>query len=168
MNEMILIVEDNPDNMKLFAWTLEDEGYAFEGVSSAEEGLAALDRRAFDLVLMDIALPGLDGKESTRRIRAQPKFAHLPIIAVTAHASESEAKAIIAAGLTAVVTGEMINSSSSGSKPSHPTPAERFHTAEVCGYNFGSILVPGSQTASSGANSRSRRRRLMQRARFDG
>jgi two-component system cell cycle response regulator DivK len=104
MNETILVVEDNPDNMKLFAWTLEDEGYAFEGVGSAEEGLAALDRRPFDLVLMDIALPGLDGKEATRRIRAQPRFADLPIIAVTAHASQSEAEVIIAAGLTAVVT----------------------------------------------------------------
>jgi CheY-like chemotaxis protein len=104
MNETILVVEDNPDNMKLFAWTLEDEGYVFEGVGSAEEGLAALDRRRFDLVLMDIALPGLDGKEATRRIRAQPRFADLPIIAVTAHASQTEAEAIIAAGLTAVVT----------------------------------------------------------------
>ena len=54
----ILAVEDNPDNMELFAWILEDAGYAFEGVGTAEEGLASLERRSFDLVLMDIALSG--------------------------------------------------------------------------------------------------------------
>jgi len=104
VSDTILVVEDNPDNMKLFAWTLEDEGYVFEGVGSAEEGLAALERRPFDLVLMDIALPGIDGMEATRRIRSQPRFARLPIIAVTAHAIKGEAEAILAAGITAVVT----------------------------------------------------------------
>jgi two-component system cell cycle response regulator DivK len=104
VSNTILVVEDNADNMKLFAWTLEDEGYVFEGAGSAEEGLAALERRRFDLVLMDIALPGIDGKEATRRIRAQPRFARLPIIAVTAHAVKGEAEAILAAGVTAVVT----------------------------------------------------------------
>jgi CheY-like chemotaxis protein len=100
----ILAIEDNPDNMELFAWILEDEGYAFEGVGSAEEGLAALERGSFDLVLMDIALPGIDGKEATRRIRADPRFALLPIIAVTAHASNRETEEILAAGVTSVVT----------------------------------------------------------------
>lgn len=104
MSVTILVVEDNSDNMKLFAWTLEDGGYVFEGVGSAEEGLAALARRPFDLVLMDIALPGIDGMEATRRIRAQPRFARLPIIAVTAHAIKGEAEAILAAGVSAVVT----------------------------------------------------------------
>ena len=104
VNNTILVVEDNSDNMKLFAWTLEDEGYVLEGVGSAEEGLAALARRPFDLVLMDIALPGIDGMEATRRIRAQSRFACLPIIAVTAHAIKAEAQAILAAGVTAVVT----------------------------------------------------------------
>jgi len=100
----ILTIEDNPDNMELFAWILEDEGYAFLGVGSAEDGLAALERGSFDLVLMDIALPGIDGKEATRRIRADPRFARLPVIAVTAHASKSETKEILAAGVTCVIT----------------------------------------------------------------
>jgi two-component system, cell cycle response regulator DivK len=99
----ILVVEDNPDNMRLFAWTLADEGYAFEGAGSAEEGLAALELRPFDLVLMDIVLPGIDGNEATRRIRAQPRFAHLPIIAVTAIASSGDVESILAAGATMVV-----------------------------------------------------------------
>jgi CheY-like chemotaxis protein len=100
----ILVVEDNPDNMKLFAWTLEDEGYAFEGVGSAEEAIDILGRRAFDLVLMDISLPGMDGKEATRRLRADPRFARLPILAVTAHAIKGEAEAILEAGVSALVT----------------------------------------------------------------
>jgi len=104
MTTSILIVEDNPDNMKLFAWALEDEGYDYEGVSSGEDALEALRRRPFDLVLMDISLPGIDGKEATRRIKAQERFAKLPVIAVTAHAIKGEAEAIMAAGVTALVT----------------------------------------------------------------
>lgn len=100
----ILVVEDNSDNMKLFAWTLEYEGLPFEGVGTAEEALAALERRRFDLVLMDISLPGMDGKEATRRLRAHPRFARLPIIAVTAHAVRGEVEAILAAGISALVT----------------------------------------------------------------
>jgi CheY-like chemotaxis protein len=104
MNGNILVVEDNPDNMKLFAWTLEDEGYAFDGVGSGEEALEALRRTAYDLVLMDISLPGMDGKEATRRIRTQPHWAGLPIIAVTAHAIKGEDDAILASGVNALMT----------------------------------------------------------------
>ena len=104
MSAAILAIEDNPDNMELFAWILEDEGFAFEGVGSAEEGLACLERGKFDLVLMDIALPGIDGKEATRRIRAKPRFARLPVIAVTAHVGKRETEEILAAGVTSVVT----------------------------------------------------------------
>ena len=104
MNSTILIVEDNPDNMRLFAWTLEDEGFTFEGVGSAEEALQVLEKRAFDLVLMDISLPGMNGKEATRRIRANPRLARLPVIAVTAHAIKGEDEAILASGVDALVT----------------------------------------------------------------
>lgn len=100
----VLVVEDNPDNMKLFAWTLEDGGFTFEGVGSGEQALEALARRSFDLVLMDVSLPGIDGKETTRRIKAQEPFARLPVIAVTAHAVKGEVEAILAAGVTSLVT----------------------------------------------------------------
>jgi CheY-like chemotaxis protein len=104
MRGTILVVEDNPDNMKLLAWALEDEGYAFEGAASAEEALLALERRHFDLVLMDISLPGMDGMEATRRLRADPRFASLPVIAVTAHAVQGEAERILDAGASALIT----------------------------------------------------------------
>ena len=104
MTYRILVVEDNPDNMKLFAWILEDEGYEYQAVGSAEAALEILSRRDFDLVLMDISLPGMDGKEATRRIRADPRLVGLPVIAVTAHAIKGEDEAILASGVSALVT----------------------------------------------------------------
>ena len=104
MSVSILVVEDNPDNMKLINWVLEDEGYALTCVGSAEEALEVLDKETFDLVLMDISLPGMDGKEATRRLRARPESAALPVIAVTAHAVKGELEDILACGVSALVT----------------------------------------------------------------
>jgi CheY-like chemotaxis protein len=104
MNRRILAVEDNPDNMNLFQWILEDEGYEFTGVASAEEGLELLENHVFDLVVMDISLPGMDGKEATRRLRNDPRFRDLPIVAATAHAIKEEESAIRDSGVSALVT----------------------------------------------------------------
>jgi CheY-like chemotaxis protein len=90
--------------MKLMAWALEDAGYRFEGVGTAEDGLRALARGTFDLVLMDISLPGMDGKEATRRIRADPGLAGLPVVAVSAHAVTGERESILGCGVNALVT----------------------------------------------------------------
>ncbi len=104
MSASILVVEDNPDNMKLIYWVMEDEGYALTCVGSAEEALEVLDKESFDLVLMDISLPGMDGKEATKRIRTKPEFDSLPILAVTAHAIKGEAEDILASGVSALIT----------------------------------------------------------------
>ncbi len=100
----ILIVEDNPDNMKLIEWVLEDADVDFEGYMTAEVTLDRIVEVKFDLVLMDISLPGMDGKEATRRIRANPKIADIPIYAVTAHAVRGEAQEIIASGVDKLIT----------------------------------------------------------------
>ncbi len=100
----ILVVEDNPDNMKLVTWALEDAGYASECVGSAEAGLAALEVRPFRMVLMDISLPGIDGKEATRRIRSDRRMAKLPVIAMTAHAVHGETELIWGSGISALLT----------------------------------------------------------------
>lgn len=100
----ILLVEDNPDNRQLASWILEDAGYAIEEAETAECGLQLLDDKAFSLVLMDISLPGMDGKEATRTIRQNPNYGTMPIIALTAHAIESEWKSIMASGANAIVT----------------------------------------------------------------
>lgn len=104
MNVRVFVVEDNPDNCKLITWLLEDEGYSWEVAATAEEALARLEEQPFDLVLMDISLPDMDGAEATRQLRAQPRFAALPIIAITAHAIKGEAERILASGVTALVT----------------------------------------------------------------
>ncbi len=104
MSARVLVVEDNADNAKLVRWVLEDNGYEFECVASAEAALTTLARSPFDLVLMDISLPGMDGAEATKRLRADARFATLPIIAVTAHAVKGEAEAIRASGVSALVT----------------------------------------------------------------
>lgn len=104
MKPRILIVEDNPDNMKLVTWLLEDEPYEFECAYSAEEGLELLKNQSFDIVLMDISLPGMSGDEATRLLRANPAYRTLPIIALTAHAVKGERDKIMASGVTALVT----------------------------------------------------------------
>ena len=104
MSAAILVIEDNPDNMKLFRWTLEDEGYDFTGVHSAEEAFEKLETATFDLIVMDISLPGMNGKEATRRLRADPRFASLPIVAATAHAVKEEEEAILQSGVSELVT----------------------------------------------------------------
>lgn len=104
MGNKILVVEDNPDNMKLVTWILEDEHYAVTGVSCAEDCLTKVADEEFDVILMDISLPGIDGKEATRRLRAQERFQHLPIIALTAHAIKGEDEEILASGVTDLIT----------------------------------------------------------------
>lgn len=104
MSAHILIVEDHGDSRKLLTWLLEDAGYRVTGCATAEAALAWLAEQMCDLVLMDISLPRLDGKAATRRLRADPRCAHLPIIAVSAHAVTGELEAIRAAGLDDVVT----------------------------------------------------------------
>lgn len=100
----ILVVEDNPDNLRLVSWMLEDENQAFDAVDCGEACLEQLEKEKYALVLLDISLPGIDGKETARRIRAQPRFRNLPIIACTAHAIKQEETEILAAGVNCIVT----------------------------------------------------------------
>ena len=104
MSASILVIEDNPDNRQLVTWILEDEGYGVTCAASAEEGIRQLLEAPFDMVLMDISLPGMDGKQATRHIRAMTRFHDLPIIALTAHAITGEQEAIMASGVTDLIT----------------------------------------------------------------
>ena len=104
MNRSVLVVEDNPDNSKLLCWMLEDWDYAVIFADSAEEALSVVEEQRFDLILMDINLPGMGGEEATRQLRKLPSQAGVPIIAVTAHALKSEIENIMAAGFDALIT----------------------------------------------------------------
>jgi len=89
----ILVVEDTEDNRQIIGDLLSNAGYELIEAVDGLEGVAAAEREQPDLILMDIQLPGIDGYEATRRIRAIPALAKVPIIAVTSYAlSGDEAK----------------------------------------------------------------------------
>jgi len=96
----VLAAEDSPTNQMVLAAMLEDTGYKLDTVADGEEAVEALDRLRYDIVLMDIQMPVLDGVEATRLIRERyPEFAELPIIALTANAMKGDRERYIAAGM---------------------------------------------------------------------
>ena len=93
MSGCILVVEDQMDNRQILRDLLGNAGYQLVEAENGEEALAAVSRQRPDLILMDIQLPVMDGYEATRRIRAIPELARVPIVAVTSYAlSGDEAK----------------------------------------------------------------------------
>lgn len=93
MTKRILVIEDTEDNRQIVRDLLASAGYELIEAVDGAEGVAAAEREQPDLILMDIQLPGIDGYEATRRIRAIPALATVPIIAVTSYAlSGDEAK----------------------------------------------------------------------------
>lgn len=94
----VLVVEDNQDNLKIINYVLKHAGYEVIVAETGEEGVAlAVARRPF-FVLMDINLPGIDGVEAIRRIRASEADGTIPIIAITSHAMQGDREQIMAAG----------------------------------------------------------------------
>ena len=93
----ILLVEDNEMNRDMLSRRLAKKGYAVDLALDGEEGVAKAISTAPDLVLMDMSLPGIDGWEATRQIRAATT-ARIPIIALTAHALTGEREKAIEAG----------------------------------------------------------------------
>jgi two-component system, cell cycle response regulator DivK len=93
MSKRILVIEDTEDNRQIIRDLMTSAGYELIEAVDGPEGVAAAEREKPDLILMDIQLPGIDGYEATRRIRAIPDMAKVPIIAVTSYAlSGDEAK----------------------------------------------------------------------------
>ncbi|MBF2064787.1 MAG: hybrid sensor histidine kinase/response regulator [Calothrix sp. C42_A2020_038] len=92
--DKILVVDDSPDNVFLIGTILEEDGYI---VSTAENGataLAKIEESSFDLVLLDLMMPGMDGYEVTRRIRANKGMSFMPILLITAHDSPNVAQGL--------------------------------------------------------------------------
>jgi len=106
--KLVLIIEDNEKNMKLARDVLQVRGYETLEAVTGEEGVKLAFERMPDLVLMDIQLPGIDGVEAFRRIRANPATAHIPIAALTASVTPSDRGEITAAGFDAFL-GKPIN-----------------------------------------------------------
>ncbi len=94
----ILIVDDEPFNRKLLETMLRPEGYATASVASGEEALAFIAMRPVDLILLDVMMPGMDGYEVARTLKASAATSNIPIILVTAHSDHSARLAGLDAG----------------------------------------------------------------------
>ena len=96
----LLLVEDNPINRQVARELLGGTGIIVDDACDGFEALEALERRSYDIILMDIQMPGMDGYEATRRIRENPRFREIPIIAMTAHALSGFREECLAAGMS--------------------------------------------------------------------
>jgi CheY-like chemotaxis protein/class 3 adenylate cyclase len=90
----ILVVDDTPTNVRLLDALLTPRGYTVVAVESGAEALSLLEEEHPDLILLDILMPGMDGYEVCRRVRANPVTAHLPVIMITASETRQKVKAL--------------------------------------------------------------------------
>ena len=111
----VLLAEDNAVNQKIAARVLEKQGHHVTVAADGRQALAALDRATFDVVLMDVQMPEMDGFEATAAIRGHERETgnHIPIIAMTAHAMPGDRERCIAAGMDSYIAkplkvGELI------------------------------------------------------------
>lgn len=108
MSARIAVVEDNPDNRLLVRAILE-EAYEVEEYENGPDALAGLAAGRPDLLLLDISLPGMDGVEVLRRVRADARLAGLPVVALTAHAMAGDRAKFLAAGFDEYVTKPIVD-----------------------------------------------------------
>jgi two-component system cell cycle response regulator DivK len=94
----ILLVEDNEDNLHIYSTILNYAGYRVVEATDGEAGLASARSNLPDLILMDVSLPKMDGYEATRQLKADQATAHIPIIALTAHALPADRERALQAG----------------------------------------------------------------------
>lgn len=94
----VLVIEDNADNLRLITYALQRAGYEVVAAGTGEEGVEAAVRERPCFVLMDLKLPGIDGLEATRRIRASIVDETIPIIALTSYAMRGDMERVREAG----------------------------------------------------------------------
>jgi CheY-like chemotaxis protein len=130
----VLVVEDNEKNLYLVTFILERMGHRVVAARTGEAGVDLVEVERPDLVLMDIQLPGIDGLETTRRIRATEFGARVPIVALTSYALVGDREQVLGAGCTGYIE-----------KPIDPETI----MAQIEGYLAGS--GPGAPPAGEGA-----------------
>lgn len=104
MSTHILVVDDNATNLRLASEVLEMEGHNVSRAADATEALALLEEIRPDLILMDIALPGMDGLELTRLLKGRPALAGVPIVALSAFAMKGDEERALGAGCDGYIT----------------------------------------------------------------
>ena len=101
---LVLVVYDFPDNRDMYMQYLEFSGLRVAEAENGHEALQQANALLPDLIVMDLSLPGLDGWEATRRLKADPRTQAIPVIALTGHALAGHSKGAIEAGCDAVIT----------------------------------------------------------------
>ena len=96
--ELILIIEDNPKNLKLVRDVLQFHGYATLEAETGEAGVALARERLPALILMDVQLPGMDGRAALKLLKADVSTQHIPIIALTAFAMKGDQESLLTEG----------------------------------------------------------------------
>ena len=104
MSDRILIVEDNPENMRMLEMVLRAKNYTLLKATDGEEALDIAMRERPDLIIMDIQLPKMNGLEVTRKLRETPAFSQTPIIAITAYAMKGDKERVIESGCDAYLS----------------------------------------------------------------
>jgi two-component system, cell cycle response regulator DivK len=99
----VLVVDDHEDNRRILRDLLRSAGYEVVEATTGEDGVATAKARVPDMILMDIQLPGIDGYETTRRIKAEESLRRIPLIVVTSYALSGDDAKAIAAGADAYV-----------------------------------------------------------------
>jgi len=100
----ILVVEDNMDNYELVRFVLERNGYNVFLAVNGRDGVDAARLQKPDLILMDMALPEMDGWDATALIKQDPETKHIPLVALTVHTLPADRKRAIEAGVDAYLT----------------------------------------------------------------
>ncbi|MEO8806528.1 MAG: response regulator [Burkholderiaceae bacterium] len=100
----VMLVDDNAMNVELVSFVLGNEGFEVETASHADAALARITAAPPELILMDIQLPGMDGLELTRRLKADPKTRAIVIVAFTAYAMKGDEVKMRAAGCDAYLS----------------------------------------------------------------
>lgn len=104
MFRQILVIDDNQVNTKLVSCVLEAAGYQVACAAEASQAISMIQKKAFDLILMDIGLPGMDGLELTRRLKLDVQTKKIPVVALTANAMKGDEQKALDAGCVGYIT----------------------------------------------------------------
>ena len=102
--ELILIVEDNPKNLKLLRDILQIRGYKTIEAETAEAGVSLAREQRPSLILMDVQLPGMDGTQATKVLKADVETQHIPVIALTSFAMKGDKERLLGEGFDAYMS----------------------------------------------------------------
>lgn len=98
MMTKVLVVEDTPLNLELVLEILDEQGFTADRAEDGEEAIKKTEKQVYDLILMDIALPGMDGVDAATIIKQRPEYKKVPVVALTAFAMKGDKERLLDAG----------------------------------------------------------------------